>query len=94
MIPGLGRSPGGGHILEWQATPVFWLGKFHGLYSSWGHKKSDTTEQFSHALTYAFKILIKSLEFHKGAERTYGTKNFMGCFLKKRRPVEFLSTIS
>ena len=26
-------------------TPVFWLGEFHGLYSSWGHRESDTTEQ-------------------------------------------------
>ena len=25
--------------------PVFWLGEFHGLYSPWGHKESDTTER-------------------------------------------------
>ena len=25
-------------------TPVFWPGEFHALYSSWGHKESDTTE--------------------------------------------------
>ena len=43
--------------------------------------------------TYAFNILIKSLWFHKGPERTNGNKKFMGCFLKKR-PVKFLSTIS
>ena len=24
--------------------PVFWPATFHGLYSPWGHKKSDTTE--------------------------------------------------
>jgi len=24
--------------------PVFWPGEFHGLYSPWGHKESDTTE--------------------------------------------------
>ena len=24
--------------------PVFWLGEFHGLYSPWGCKESDTTE--------------------------------------------------
>ena len=23
---------------------VFWPGEFHGLYSPWGHKKSDVTE--------------------------------------------------
>ena len=28
-------------------TPVFWPGEFHGPYSSWGHKESDTTEQLS-----------------------------------------------
>ena len=26
-------------------SPVFWPGEFHGLYSSWGHKQSDMTEQ-------------------------------------------------
>ena len=26
-------------------TPVFWLGEFLGLYSSWSHKESDTTER-------------------------------------------------
>ena len=25
-------------------TPAFWPGEFHGLYSPWGHKVSDTTE--------------------------------------------------
>ena len=25
-------------------TPVFWPGKFPGLYSPWGHKESDTTD--------------------------------------------------
>ena len=29
-------------------TPVFWPGEFHELYSPWGHKESDTTEQLSH----------------------------------------------
>ena len=28
-------------------TPVFWPGEFYGLYSPWGHKESDTTEQLS-----------------------------------------------
>ena len=28
-------------------TPVFWPGEFHGLYSPWGHKESDTTKRFS-----------------------------------------------
>ena len=28
-------------------TPVFWPGKFHGLYSPWGRKESNTTERLS-----------------------------------------------
>ena len=28
-------------------TLVFWPGEFHGLYSSWGCKESETTEQLS-----------------------------------------------
>ena len=28
-------------------TPVFWPGEFHGLYSPWGHKESDTIEQLA-----------------------------------------------
>jgi len=44
-IPGLGRSPGEGKGC-WN-TPVFWPGEFHGLYSPWGHKESDTTERLS-----------------------------------------------
>ena len=35
----------------WQPAPIFLPGKFHGQrsladYSPWGHKESDTTEQF------------------------------------------------
>ena len=50
LIPGLGRSPGGG---KWQLTPVFLPEKFHGQrslagYSTWGCKESDTTEDWTH----------------------------------------------
>ena len=31
-------------------TPVFWPGEFHGLYSPWGHRESDTTEWLSLSL--------------------------------------------
>ena len=44
-IPGLGRSPGEGK--GDLPTPVFWPGEFHGLYSPWGHKESDTTKWLS-----------------------------------------------
>ena len=30
---------------EWLSTPVFWPGEFYGLYSPWGCKESDMTEQ-------------------------------------------------
>ena len=33
-------------------TPVFWPGEFHGLYSPWGRKESDTTECLSLAYVY------------------------------------------
>ena len=29
---------------KWLPTLVFWLREFHGLYSPWDHKESDTTE--------------------------------------------------
>ena len=29
-------------------TPGFWPGEFHGLYSPWGRKESDTTERLFH----------------------------------------------
>ena len=31
-------------------TPVFWPGEFHGQYSPWGGKESDTTERLSLSL--------------------------------------------
>ena len=40
-IPGLGRSPGEGNSYPL----LFWPGEFHGLYSPWGRKESDTTER-------------------------------------------------
>ena len=47
LISGLGRPPGEGKSLP---TPVFWPGEFHGLYSPWGCKESDMTEQLSVSL--------------------------------------------
>ena len=52
-IPGLGRSPGEDpwvRKIPWLPTPVFWPGEFHGLYSPWGCKESDTTERLSLSL--------------------------------------------
>ena len=36
-------------------TQLFWPGEFHGLYSSWGRKESNTTEQ----LSLSFTMLVK-----------------------------------
>ena len=51
LIPGSGRSPGGG-----QPTPVFLPRESHGQRSpagcsSWGHKESSTTEATQHVST-------------------------------------------
>ena len=46
-IPGLGRYPG-----EENGYPLQYSGlKFHGLYSPWGRKELDTTEQLSLSLS-------------------------------------------
>ena len=42
---------------EWQSTPVFLPGEFHGQrrlvgYSPWGHKESDMTELLTHTHTH------------------------------------------
>ena len=43
-------------------TPVFWPREFHGLYSPWGSKESDTTDSpFSTYLTQATHILLRVL---------------------------------
>ena len=34
-------------------SPVFWPGKFHGLYSPWGRKESNTSERLSVPLAIA-----------------------------------------
>ena len=48
-------------------TPVFWPGEFHGLYSPWGCKEWDMTEQlslttyvedFSMIITYSYILLF------------------------------------
>ena len=44
-------------------TPVFWPGEFHGLYSPWGGKQSDTTEQLS---PFHFSILNLGQEMWTG----------------------------
>ena len=47
--PGLGRSPGEGHEnpLHYSWWKIPWTEEPGGLYSSWGHKELDRTEQLS-----------------------------------------------
>ena len=38
-------------------TPVFWPGQFHGLYSTWGCKESDTTEwRWLHSFSFTYQL--------------------------------------
>ena len=54
--PGLGRYPGEDKSYP---TPVFQPGEFHGLYSSWGRKEADMTEQLSLSTNSIYIIGIK-----------------------------------
>ena len=50
-----------------KATPVFWLGEFHELYSPWDHKESDTTEPLSTA-QHIQRFTASTTKFHLRAE--------------------------
>ena len=52
-IPGLRRSPG--------EEKGYWPREFHGLYSLWGHKESDTTERLSLHLTSLSGFQLQSV---------------------------------
>ena len=72
-IPGLGRPP---WTRERLLTPVFWPGEFYRLYSSWGHKELDTTEQtftFIH-IPWASQVALvaKSPPINPGEEADVG----------------------
>ena len=59
LIPGLGRSPGGGHgnPLEYPCLENLHEQRSRAGYSPWGHKESDMTEQLSTA-QHIFKFNI------------------------------------
>ena len=40
---------------------VFWPGEFHGLYSPWGRKELDTTEQLSLSLSVGKLYILQTL---------------------------------
>ena len=50
-------------------TPVFWPGEFNGLYSPWGHKKSDKTEWLSLSPFCSLSSFL--LVFPKGEEMAW-----------------------
>ena len=57
--------------MRWPPTTVFWPGEFHGLYSPWGLKESDTTEWLSlsthiikHSINYLINLYYRLLEIH------------------------------
>ena len=59
LIPGSGRSPGGGHGNPLQNSCLensMDRGAWQATHSSWGHRESDTTEQI--ALSY-FAVLLR-----------------------------------
>ena len=39
--------------------PVFWPGEFYGLYSPWGRKELDMTEQLSFSVIRVFPVKVK-----------------------------------
>ena len=76
MIPGLGRSPGGGH-----GTPLQYscLENPHGQrslvgYSTWGHKVSDMTEQLNTEHRTSFYINFR-MGFSISAKKKKKKKN-------------------
>ena len=73
------RRPGFDHWvgkIPWRrerlATPVFWPGEFHGLYSPWGCKELDTTERLSlslgiwegHSISKGLGFFLYSIELY------------------------------
>ena len=46
-------------------TPVFWPGEFHGLYSPWGCKGSDTSERHLFSLNKVYTQITP----HRGCEK-------------------------
>ena len=60
LIPGLGRSPGGGHgnPLQYSCLENPRGQRSLAGYSPWGHKESDTTEQLTHINTRSESVVV------------------------------------
>ena len=59
---------------EWLPNPVFWPGEFYGLYSPWGCKELDTTEQLSLTLKISLKIFAFLLKNHYCGDKRINLK--------------------
>ena len=46
-------------------VPVFWPGQFHGLYSPWGRKESDTTEGLSLCIPKGIPSVLTGVQSSK-----------------------------
>ena len=57
-------------------TPAFWPGEFHGLYSPWSRKESDTTERLS--LSESPRKLLQDQRVHAKGSETGGKTCFFG----------------
>ena len=62
LDPWVGKIPWRRECLP---TPVFWPGEFHGLYTPWGHKESDTphfhpSDSFPSSSTLLLAVLSNS----------------------------------
>ena len=59
--------------MEWVAIP--WTGEFHGLYSPWGRKESDTTVTFTFTISRhgatCFSCIINSHSHSEGQDYYY-----------------------
>ena len=75
-------------------TPVFWPGEFHGLYSPWGHKELDVTNQLihTHVSSHRGKMVLPLFStystYHLGAGALVGE---FGSMAPKCSPTEQLS---
>ena len=54
-------------------TPVFWPREFHGLYSPWGPKELDRTEQLSLLLSLSLALEMEEEEGARGCGRPLET---------------------
>ena len=72
--PWIGKIPWG---RKWQPSPVFLPGKVHGQrrlagYSSWGHKKSDTTEH-THSQLTSNVVIVSGKQWRDSAIHIHGS---------------------